>query len=170
MSVAKTESLARTGPRGLREVRRKEWIAGIFGGIAGVVNGGLFMSLGSGPLFEALGAVGVTAIFGTMAVAFPPLVCRFTNVFSYLILALAAEFAFVRVIASTLVSVFGLASATTAMAFIYVGGFWLIFGVFVLPIALGVSFPYLSFSFLFGCMAYALFLGGLYGIAVQDFL
>jgi hypothetical protein len=170
MSLAQTESLARTGPRGPREVRRKEWIAGVLAGIAGVVNGGLFMSLGGGPLFESLGAVGLTAVFGSMAIVFPAIVCRFTNVFAYLILALAAEFAFVRVIASTLVSVFGLASATTALAFVYVGGFWLVFGVFVLPIALGVSFPYLSFSFLFGCMAYALFLGGLYGIAVQDFL
>lgn len=163
-------SVAQTGPRGVGEVRRKEWVAALFGGIAGVVNGGLFMSLGGGPLFESLGAVGIVTIFGVMSVAFPVLVCRFTNAFSYIIIALSAEFAFVRALASTLVSVFGLASATTALAFIYVGGFWVVFGVFALPIAFGIGVPYLSFSFLFGCMAYALFLGGLYGIAVQDFL
>jgi|GEM_PF-5766637 hypothetical protein len=170
MSLAQTDPVAQTGPRGLGEVRRKEWIGSVLGGIAGVVNGGLFMSLGGGRLFESLGALGLVVIFGSMAVAFPVIVCRFTNVFAYLILALAAEFAFVRVIASTLVSIFGLASATTALAFVYVGGFWLVFGVFVLPLVFGIGVPYLSFSFLFGCMSYALFLGGLYGIAVQDFL
>lgn len=163
-------SLAQTGPRGLREVRRKEWIAGILAGIAGIVNGGLIMSIGGGPLFESLGSVGLVGIFGVMAIVFPALVCRFTNIFSYLIIALSAEFAFVRAIASALVSIFGLASATTALAFIYVGGFWVVFGVFLLPVAFGVPYPYLSISFLVGCSTYALFLGGLYGIAVQDFL
>lgn len=163
-------SVAQTGPRGIREVRRKEWLAAVVGGIAGIVNGGLFMSLGGGQLFSELGAGGIAAIFGVMAVAFPVLVCRFTNVFSYIIIALSAEFGFVRVLTTALVSIFGLASATTALAFIYAGGFWLVFGVFALPIAFGIGVPYLSFSFFFGCMAYALFLGGLYGIAVQDFL
>jgi len=170
MSLAQKGSAAQTGPRGLREVRRKEWAAGVLAGIAGVVNGGLVMSIGGGPLFESLGAFGFVGVFGGMAVVFPALVCRFTNAFSYIIIALSAEFGFVRAIASTLVSVFGLASATTALAYIYVGAFWFVFGVFVLPFALGVGVPYLSFSFLLGCSTYALFLGGLYGIAVQDFL
>jgi hypothetical protein len=164
-------SVAQTGPRGLSEVRRKEWIAAFLGGAAGIINGGLLMSIGGGPLYESLGAVSIVGIFGVMTAVFPVLVCRFTNIFSYIIIALSAEFRFVRVIASTLVSIFGLASATTALAYVYVGGFWAVFGVFVLPAAVpGAPIPYLYFPFLLGCSTYALFLGGLYGIAVQDFL
>ncbi len=163
-------SLAQTGPRGIGEIRTKEWIGGLIGGIAGIVNGGLIMSLGGGTLFGELGAVGIAVIFGLLTVAFPFLVVRFTNHIAFFVIFFSAEFGFVRAISSALVSVFGLASATTFLAFIYVGTFWFVFGVFLLPLALGTTFPNTSISFLVGCGAYALFLGGLYGIAVQDFL
>jgi hypothetical protein len=163
-------SLAQTGPRSFGEIRRKEWIAAVLAGIGGIVNGGLIMSIGGGELFEALGAVGLVAIFGLMTLAFPFLVVRFTNFVAFFVIFFSSEFGFARSIASTLVSVFGLASATTFLAFVYVGAFWIVFGVFVLPLALGTAFPYLSFSFFLGCATFALFLGGLYGIAVQDFL
>jgi len=156
--------------RGIREIRTKEWIATVVATIGALVNGAFIMLVGSSSLFEALGVPGYVAIFSVLGITFPVVFTRFGYTISLSAIFVSTHSRFMGSLTSTLVTVFGLASGATLVAFFYVGAFWLLLGVFVLPLALGTTFPNLAPSFFIGCSIFALSLGGFYGITIQEFL
>lgn len=161
--------------RSVREVRTKEWLAGLLAGAGATINAGAFMMLTGSELLNVMGWPAFVGYTMGGALLFPVVMAKGGNPAAYGVIFLTSISRLFHSLISDLVKIFGLVSLTTYISFVYTFVIWIAVVVVVVPLALGsgdpnVVFPNTGASALFPHVIYALFLGSFYGFILQDYL
>lgn len=163
-------------PRTVGEIESKEWLTAAVTGIAGIVNGGVLMTLGDPGLMQYGIFWELYVVSGLIGIAvLPPIYVTATNPMADSVIAVTAASDWLAGFMGDLVSEFGLASVTAPIGIGIGLVLWVVFGVFLIPITMGAlgqsgvfTVPHFGLGMFIGYFFYGFSLGGFFGLAIPE--